>query len=409
MARICIVTASALGSNPRVVKEAQALTEAGHKVHVIAIRTLSLVDLRDDDILRDAQWTCERLDLRKASSWRVRRLAQLALRGLARVSGLIADGALSPMTPALIRAATARTADLFIAHYDAALPAAARAARRCGGLYAFDAEDFHPGDLPNESANAFDLRLIKAIETRNLPGCAYVTAASPGIADAYATAYGLARPTVVLNTFPMVRSPERATRSGAATPGPSIYWISQTIGPDRGLECAVRAIALSSARPHLYCRGHSAPGFAERLTALAAAQGVSERLHLLTPEPPSQMEALAASYDVGLVGETGCTPNRAIALTNKQFTYLAAGIPAVMSDIPAHRTFAAEAPDAAFLFETDSETSLAQCLDHLLGDADGLARARQSALTLGRSRFNWEVDRVKLLDQVSLALQRPGR
>ena len=44
MARICIVTPGALGSNPRVVKEADALVRAGHDVHVIATRSLAVVD-----------------------------------------------------------------------------------------------------------------------------------------------------------------------------------------------------------------------------------------------------------------------------------------------------------------------------------------------------------------------------
>ena len=60
-----------------------------------------------------------------------------------------AGRAFSPFTGPLTAAAKRVPADLYIAHYPAALPAAAIAARRHGALYAFDAEDFHLGDLPD--------------------------------------------------------------------------------------------------------------------------------------------------------------------------------------------------------------------------------------------------------------------
>src|SRR5690606_31756702 len=122
-------------------------------------------------------------------------------------------------------------------------------------------------------------------------------------------AYGIRRPTVILNVFPLSHAPPGPTPAGTATPGPSIYWFSQTIGPDRGLECAVRAIGLARTKPHLYLRGRPAAGFAEGLTKLAAEFGVADRLHLLPPASPHEMEQLASAYDVGFVGETGHTRN----------------------------------------------------------------------------------------------------
>jgi hypothetical protein len=116
------------------------------------------------------------------------------------------------------------------------------------------------------------------------------------------------------------------------------------------------------------------------------------------------MELLAADYDVGLAAETGHTTNRKIALTNKQFVYFLAGLPAVLSDIPAHRTFAAQAPGAVRLFETESAPALARALDDLLCDPAGLAQARRAAYDLGQRRFNWDIEKPKLLACVQRAL-----
>jgi glycosyltransferase involved in cell wall biosynthesis len=410
--RICIVTPGALGSNPRVVKEAQALHEGGNEVKVIAIRTLAHVDGRDEAVLAAAPWRAQRLDFTaRGAVWRLRRAAQIGYALAFSTTRCVdfAGRAFSALTGSLAAAAKRVPADLYIAHYPAALPAVAIAARRYGALYAFDAEDFHLGDWPEKPAHHSKRRMVRAIEGRHLPGCAYLTAASSGIADAYGDAYEIARPTVVLNVFPRAQAPSNPTPAGTVEPGPSVYWFSQTIGPDRGLECAIQAIGRARLRLHLYLRGSPASGFPDRLQTMAAAAGVAGRVHFLQPAAPSEMERLAAAYDVGFVGETGWTANRRVALTNKLFTYLLAGLPVVMSDIPAHRAFAPEAGAAARLYATDDADSLAAALDSLLGERTRLAAARATAFRLGQMRFNWDVEKVKLLDLITDLLPNPAR
>lgn len=404
--RIAIVTAGQIGSNPRVVKEAQALHDAGFEVTVVALRTLASVEPRDQSILRDAPWQYRSIDLR--ARWRrlPARLAQIGFRAGARWTSwpTFCDLAFSEFTPRLAMAAAREPADLYIAHYPAALPAAAYAARRHGARYAFDAEDFHPGDLPSGPRHDASRRCIAAIERRYLPGCAHVTAASPGIAEAYEQTYGLTKPRVVLNTFPLAQAPKQATASGSAIPGPSVYWFSQTIGPDRGLESAMRAVGMAKTRPHLYLRGTPADGFVEALCGIASAVGAADRLHVLVPEAPHEMERLAAQYDIALVAETGATVNRRIALTNKVFTYLLAGVPPLMSDIAAHRGLAIEAGLGEFLYANGEASALAEGIDALLSDPVRLRNARSFAFRLGRERYHWEIDAQALVNTVQKSI-----
>lgn len=409
VAHICIVSRNAPAANPRVVKEAQALLWAGHDVTVVHGKYGGWSRMLDDGALPAG---CRRIGVwfGPAAPAR-RRIAQLLVRTMARVlaklmgpSEAIAFRGYGDAAYGLCAAAKTVPADLFIAHLTEGLTAAARAAKARNTPFAFDAEDFHPGDRPDTAEHALDNAMLVAIERKHLPSCAYVTAAAPGIADAYAERYGVPRPIVVRNTFSRTMAPVAADKAGTAPLGPSVYWFSQTIGETRGLECAIRAIAASRSRPHLYLRGEPAPGYIEKLQGLASREGVGDRLHILPPAPPNEMVALAASYDAGLVGEIGHTHNRRIALTNKQFTYILAGLPAIMSDVPAHKSFADTAEGAAFLYRADDPASLAATMDALFLDSGVLPAARERAFALGQTEFCWERDRQVLLKTVQTAL-----
>lgn len=409
--RILLITCAQVATNPRLVKEADALTEAGY--HVEVITGDHRVPWRDaaNDAYRHKPWQILDQIAYGPMANPVQRLRQGVSHRLSRYlwhAGFkdqqLETRAWHPVASSLIRAAKRHPADLYIAHYPAALPAAALAARCHQGLYAFDAEDFHLGDPPEDPSYNPQRALTRAIESRWLPGAAFVTAASPGIADAYAAAYAIPTPTVVRNMFPLCQAPLGPLPAGTCPESPSIYWFSQTIGPDRGLECAIQAIGLSAARPHLHLRGHISEHYHQTLLNLVRQSGIEQHLHLHPPASPTQLESLAAQFDVGLVSETGRTPNRRIALTNKLFSYILGGIPALLSDIPAHQAIAAQGGDAVALYRTNDPHSLAKAIDRWLIDpGEQLERARAASYHLGQTLWNWEAEQSALLRCVETA------
>jgi glycosyltransferase involved in cell wall biosynthesis len=402
--RVCLISPGHLSTNPRLVKEARALQSAGHTVQVIHGRFKAWGTANDKPLAAELT-SVTPVAFGPTEASRRNYLRQNITRRAARVAvrlGLrtqtVAEAAHSPIVLDLIAAAQTVRAELYIAHYVAALPAAAHAAARYGAAYAFDAEDFHLGDLPDAPQHALERRIIRSIESRYLRGAAYVTASSPLIAEAYTETYGISLPTVILNVFPRANAPTEPTTSGSVKVGPSVYWFSQTIGPGRGLETAIEAIARAKSAPHLYLRGTPTVGYDEHLRRMAMRAGVEDRLHLLDPASPDELERIGAHYDLGYSGEEGFSPNNLRALGNKLFSFLLGGVPSLVTDIPAHRQISSELGKAMTLFPIGNADALASAIDSFLLHPQSLAAARTHAWHLGQARFNWDTEQVLLND-----------
>lgn len=412
MARsVCIVSTGNLASNPRLVKEADALQEAGYSVTTVFCDYTETLRPFDDRIAAGARWTARRVS-RLGSERYTTAAARLAARMLAsagaRIPVRIATDAYGGPGGALRRAMRTVKADLYIAHYVPALPAAAEAARRHGGLLGFDAEDFHSGEGTDSPADRFQSMLVERIESACLSRCAYMTAASPLIGKAYAAKYGVV-PKTVLNVFPMDMAPPGAPALRTHVSGTlRAYWFSQTIGLDRGLQAFVQAIARARAHVTLDIRGSNRWGHGDALLALARDLGVGDRVTLLAMAAPEEMVRLSAPYDLGLSLEMPVTENRCICLTNKIFTYLLAGVPVMMSDTPAQQVLAPDLGVAARLVSLDDPDGIARMLDDLAGTPGVLAAAKAAAWELGCTRYNWDVEKRILVDAVDAAFSGGG-
>jgi glycosyltransferase involved in cell wall biosynthesis len=142
--------------------------------------------------------------------------------------------------------------------------------------------------------------------------------------------------------------------------------------------------------------------------ALARELGIADRVCLLPKAAPDQMVTLAAAYDVGLSLETDVSENRRICLTNKIFTYLLAGVPAVMSDTPAQRALAPDLGAAAKLVSLADPATIAAALDGLAEAPPRVMDAKRAAWRLGRERYNWDVEKDFLLQAVDRAFTLRG-
>jgi glycosyltransferase involved in cell wall biosynthesis len=396
---VCIVSPGNLAGNPRILKEADALHEAGYEVTVVVSDSPTGLQSFNAKIASDARWKVVCAP-RSAAERYVSAAARLAARvteelGEQSSPAIAARAYGGPIGP-LQSAACSVAADLYIGHYIAGLHAAGVAAQKHKAQLGFDAEDFHPG----EESDDLRIEIVRVVEAEWLLRCRHFTAAAPLIGKAYAERYGLAIPATVLNVFPLAMAPKQAAPPRHADAPLRAYWFSQTIGLDRGLQSFLQGMAIAGTRVVLEVRGDDRWGYGRTLLAMARDLGIGDRLKLLPTAAPDEMVRLAAAYDLGLSLETDVSENRQLCLTNKIFTYLLAGVPVVMSDTPAQRQLSPKLGEAAALVSLSDPEAMAAAIDRL---ASSLDAAKAHAARLGRKCYNWDVEKKALLASVDAA------
>ncbi len=214
------------------------------------------------------------------------------------------------------------------------------------------------------------------------------------------------RPLVVLNAPPYEASPRvpaRRVREAAGVPsGTPLLVYSGTVSAARRLDTVVEAMALLDG-VHLAVVPVPFPHPSwPALAALAADLGVSDRVHQVAPVDPSELIAFLQDADAGLNPLLPGAVNHDLALTNKLFEYLHAGLPVVVSEAR---------ESAAFVREHDLGAEFAS------GDPESLAAAVRRVLASGRpdptrvrelsQRFSWQAQESQVAAAYSRALGRP--
>jgi glycosyltransferase involved in cell wall biosynthesis len=395
-----------------MVKAADALHACGFRVRVVSVSHTPWAIAADEQVKQQRGWSWTRIDCARATAARVHissglrsRLASTIVRGVGAERAPLAAAirAYSRFHDELVAAVVAEPADFVYAGTTGALAAGAAAAADLNVPYGLDLEDFHPGECPSGSLyNALAARVERSLLTH----ASFLTAGSPGIAAAYTTAYGVT-PVPIHNTYSTDFDRTSDDRAG----GPlRVYWFSQTIGADRGLDHVVRALGASGRTAELHLRGRLVRSYGDHLCELQRRAASSLRVVFHEPTPPDAIVASAHGYDLGVSSEEPVSLNRQLCLGNKIFVYLAAGLPVVLSGTTAQSELARDLGEAALLYPAGDVASLAELFRAWTADPVGQRRSRAAARSAALRRWHWEhpSDRGALLDLVERVVGSGG-
>jgi glycosyltransferase involved in cell wall biosynthesis len=402
--KVCLITPNHIATNPRLVKEAMALSTAGYKVHIVFTQHVPDVIHDDEKILnQNPSWTFNCLNW--ASSNKLSKFRRI-YSGILHKSSLYAANLLEHLLFSKIilnrnyhyqvKKAIDSKADFFIAHNIGALAVAANAAAALGKRYAFDAEDYHRGEL-------LDNRTIKAIikvEDSYIPKATYISAASPLIAKEYDRLYAK-KVLTINNVFPLIERPDSQVQKERNSL--KLFWFSQSVGLDRGLQDVFSALKLVedlNLEFHIY----------GKLTSLVKTEFdvYIEKLNFeRVPQisycgliAPDDLLLRANDYDIGFAIEPGFCKNNEIALSNKIFTYLLGGNAIIFTDTPAQSHFFEHNKEIGFIYPSKDAKKLAFILRDYYKDRNLLKRHKVNSRKLFEEKFNWNKVQFEFLDQV---------
>jgi glycosyltransferase involved in cell wall biosynthesis len=395
--RICLLGATHVSQNPRLLREADSLSEAGHDVRVVAPSFIPDLDAQDIRHLASRHWKYHAVDYRPVGM--LGKLRSIFIRGERRLAHDLYQKIKLPMlcepgyTAALrakIRVASKEPADWFIAHAHPALPVAAAAAKRWNAKLGFDCEDL----LALNDLEVSDM--VLQIEKKYLHDCDYVSVPSACLGRELVKTYGISIPIVLHNVFPLalargLNHPEVRTANKKLR----LHWFGKTIGSGRGLEDAVEAAGILGDNVELILRGSWAAGFEHELQALARRNNVN--LIICPPVDHDDLINTMEQFDVGLALERPHHGNYSLALTNKIGSYALAGLAIAATDTPGHREFLEPYPAAGFLYRAGNSRLLADGLRHWLADNARLRAAQQASWEATRTEFCWDVEKERFL------------
>ncbi|MFP5042403.1 hypothetical protein [Parasediminibacterium sp. JCM 36343] len=401
MKTIVLISSGQPSVNPRLVKEADALSAAGYKVYVIYSFWTHWALEADKELFVSTQWHpvlaggSPFQDSRRYFFTRLRfKAANLAAKRISFKWG-IAHIAKGRASVEMLKKAKSIKADLYIAHNLAALPVAVKAAKYHGAKCGFDAEDFHRQEVSDDS-NSPNYKLSKFIEDKYLSKCNYITAASPLIAKAYEKLYPQTTPIVINNVFEAkYLQPVQANDGGKM----KLFWFSQTVGQGRGLEDVIKALhVLNNPEIELHLLGNCNNEANNYLTGLVNNKNI--KFYFYPPIPPEKIFQFANQFDIGLALETKTPLNRDICLTNKIFTYLTAGLAVIVSDTSAQKAFMEENIGLGSIYPVGGVEALASKIDTFYRNPDRLDACKTNAHILAGSKHNWENECLTFVNKI---------
>ncbi len=336
--RILFITTSNLSSNPRLVKEIRLALSKKYKIVVVLFDlkqwTTELEKLYQKEF-KDVELIYLPVSRQNLISWLQLSIVHIAAKKFYRYFPLslkLAAVASNKRSFSLVKKLKnlCCNIDLIVAHNLGALYPAFQISKKLKVPFAFDVEDYHPGEVIKvDTANEVERR--RYLMQKLFLKANYVTAASPLIAEEVEKLCKVPVTTVNNSFYSSEFSLVSSTFSKKRV---NLVWFSQNINQGRGLELLLPALDHFSDKVNLTLIGHLNPEFAKAY--------LTGRNYVVIKAPLSQMDLHQelSNYDIGLALELEAADfNRNIALTNKIFAYKQAGLYILATDTKAQLAF----------------------------------------------------------------------
>lgn len=301
--------------------------------------------------------------------------------------------------------AEGRRFDLVWANDYSTLYPALRIASATGAKVVYDSHEiwletvnqFFPSDAPLHRRIAF--RLILAIcraignreERRMAARADAVVTVNQSVADVLRKHLDRAAVSVVLNCpepTELVAS-DRIRRELDLAAGDQIVLYQGLMNPGRGMHALVESAHGFPDGVRLVMLGG---GMLEGSLRQAVRDGeLEQRVFLPGVVPQADLHEWTASADLGVLVLEPINLSKRLALANKIFEYMAAGIPILTTDLPENRRIIDQC-DCGWLIADWDPPALAEHIARILAQPDEMRRRGENGRRWFEQRYNWEAE-----------------
>lgn len=396
--KIVIASQSHLSRNPRVLKEALTLSSSGYDVKVItSIYSKDLLE-EDKELLKSSDvkygFYCNLLD--RGIKTLFQRAVFNLFRFLQQKFGIESRHSLGYAANNLKLMCRKENAHLYIMHQELATIIGNDLIKSNKNyIVAFDLEDYYSEDLLPSARKNRPITLLAKNESFALNNGAYVTTTSNALSQYLYNTYSGKKAYIIRNVFEFDSSVSIDSSEKIKL---RLYWFSQTIGAGRGLELLVEALNLVEEGVEIHLRGNI-----DQLYQTILKNSLSS-IHELYFHPliaNTYIVGDMSNYDIGLALEPNEPLNKYLTSSNKIFHYLTGGLPVIASNTLGQQEVRdLQNVDAIFLFDNNSAANLALVIDNIIQNKTKLPFYKENALKLAAFKFNWLLERKKLVQLV---------
>lgn len=283
---------------------------------------------------------------------------------------------------------------VFVANDLPMLPVAGQLAQGCGAKLVYDSHELYS----EQEFSKREKRRWSEIEAKYIGACDVVITVNQSIATELEHRYGVSGVRVIYNAERTRQAPavtRRLHEVFGLPPDKKIVLLQGGLSAGRNLEVLVDAMRyVQNTSVVLVVLGDGL--LLCSLQKLAHHQGLKGRVYFHAAVPQTQLLALTAAADAGVIPYQATCLNNFYCTPNKLFEFIAAGLPILATDLPELQRLV-EGQQIGLVGDTGSPKKLAALIDDFFSDEQRFATWRAN-VAVARQRICWEQEEKKLVD-----------
>ncbi len=404
--KILLLTAGHLSSCPRLIKEAELLEKSGYQVAIVFLVSIESIYIQDKQIIEaHPSWEYHPIYWigNKSNKTDVLK-SKLYYQFCNKLT--LSSPYIQSTSKLLIDTIINIKADLYIAHHPSVLVAAAKAAEKYQSKYTYDIEDAFPY-VEDERFENNPNKLILDIERKYIKNAVLISAASPLYIDLYTKNYpGIVEPIRLLNVFDVVDNEVIEYKDRKDGSKISLYWVSQTIGLNRGLNDLLKAInSLPINSIELHLRGNVTEEVKRQLLSEVSDKRNLENIFFHDTVSVDELMRRNKEHDIGFALEANLSLNRGMSISNKILDYIRSGLMIAATSTEGHKYVVEDFEGEAILYNAGDVQSLTQQLLEYINNPSKIDAAKQKSRLLAKTKYNWSLESKQWLEKINAILK----